>query len=170
MLCEKCHKKEAAVFYEETVNGKARSLSLCADCAHEMGHTGELGGFALPFGAWQDGLFGSLFGLPAGAQKSEKSCPACGATFRSFSKDGKVGCPACYRTFSAELADTVYAIHGNVKHIGRVPTKYKKKEEKKHLLTSLREQMKAAVETEDFEQAAAIRDQIKALEEGQREA
>ncbi len=131
MRCERCHKKEASVFYKETINGKTHSLSVCADCANE-----------------QNGLlFGSLFGYT----ETEKTCPLCHATFRSFSKDGKVGCPECYRTFSRELESTIRSIHGNVRHIGR---------QKQDELNSLKAQLKTAIEEENFELAATLRDQI----------
>ena len=36
MLCEKCKKRTATVFYNENINGKTRSYSLCAECAAKM--------------------------------------------------------------------------------------------------------------------------------------
>lgn len=166
MLCEKCHKQEASVFYEETVGNKTRSFSLCTDCAKELQHMGEnelL--FALP-SAWpfSDGLFGSLFGAQSTAQKAEKTCPVCHATFRSFTSDGKVGCPTCYHTFADELRETIRSIHGNVSHIGRAPAQYRKKSQNQKQLAALREALKTAIAEENFESAATLRDQIKALE------
>ena len=42
MLCEKCKKRTATVFYNENINGKTRSYSLCAECAAKMREAGEL--------------------------------------------------------------------------------------------------------------------------------
>ena len=42
MLCEKCKKRTATVFYNENINGKTKSYSLCAECAAKMREAGEL--------------------------------------------------------------------------------------------------------------------------------
>lgn len=169
MLCERCHKKEASVFYEETVNGVSRSLSLCHDCAKSMRAAGEFssgGLFSLPY----ENLFGTLFGHTESYKRSEKSCPLCGATFHHFSKDGKMGCPECYRTFANELNSTVRSIHGAVSHVGRAPARSKEKQKTENTLSDLREKLKEAIAKEDFELAATLRDTIRDLEANEKEA
>ena len=173
MLCEKCKKNNATVFYEETVNGKSRSYSLCADCAKALEQSGEIslqqnladGFFGMPsLGSINDSLFSSLFGLPENARTSKKTCPLCHATFDDFRRHGKAGCPNCYTTFADELYGTVRSIHGSVKHIGRVPAKFKKRGENMTRLTELKNDLKHAIADENFEAAATLRDQIRALE------
>ena len=41
MLCEKCSKNEATVFYREIVNGKEKKYSLCSDCAAKLEKEGK---------------------------------------------------------------------------------------------------------------------------------
>lgn len=169
MLCERCHKKEASVFYEETVNGTSRSLSLCHACADELQKTGEISVdtfFSLPY----EGLFGGLFGHTETPKRTEKACPLCGSTLRQFTKDGKMGCPECYRTFKNELQDTVHSIHGSTKHVGRAPKRFQQRQNEKNRLLDLKAQMKAAIDKEDFELAATLRDEIRALEANGKEA
>ena len=163
MLCENCKKKEATVFYEEIINAQKRSASLCSACAAEAEKAGTLSSFPLPaFGGYSDPLFGGLFGLTDPQPK--KSCPTCGATINALKSQGKVGCPACYATFSEELRGTIRSIHGNVKHVGRVPSRFRGNREKTDRLASLKQQLKDAITAEDFEHAAALRDEIRALE------
>ena len=165
MLCENCKKKEATVFYEEMINGQKRSASLCSACAAEAEKTGALGGFSLPtFGGFGDSLFGGLFGLAETQPQPKKTCPACGATMSVLKSQGKVGCPTCYTTFSEELRGTIRSIHGNVKHVGRAPSRFRGNREKTDRLTSLKQQLKDAVTAEDFERAASLRDEIRSLE------
>ncbi len=171
MLCEKCHQKEASVFYEETVGNKTRSFSLCAECAKELKQTsGNDLLFSLPT-AWSlsDGLFGTFFSSQA-PQKAEKTCPVCHASVRDLEKTGKVGCPSCYDTFRSELESTIRSIHGNVSHIGRAPAKHRKEVQNRSELDSLREELKAAIAHEDFESAAILRDKIKKLEQEGKES
>ncbi len=167
MLCEKCKKNQATVFYEENINGSKRSYSLCAECAAALEKEGELSMghdlFSLPsFGSFHDGLFGGLFGQISPTQK--KTCPTCGASFTDLRQNGKAGCPECYTVFADELRDTIRSIHGNVKHVGRAPLRMRKDREKKDKLTELRNQMKAAIEAENFELAASLRDEIRTME------
>lgn len=175
MLCEKCKKNEATVFYEENINGKTRSYSLCADCAGKMEETGEISFhhnfgedfFSLPsFGPFANDLFGGLFGLPESTRTGEKVCPICHSTLEDFRRKGKTGCPECYKTFADELDGTIRSIHGNVKHIGRAPSRFKKRHEAETRLADLKNQLKSAVSDENFELAAKLRDEIRSIESG----
>ena len=169
MKCEKCNQNEATFFYKETVNGKTRALHLCADCAEEMREAGELRmelpDFDTPFVTFPN-FFGDLFALPEKASKrNAKTCPGCGATWQDIVDLGKARCPECYRTFADELDATVRSMHGNVSHTGRAPQKLRAAHEKENQLTDLKKQLKEAIEQEQFEEAATLRDKIHALEE-----
>lgn len=172
MLCETCKKKEATVFYEEMINGTKRSYSVCADCAAELEKQGEIslghGGFSLPgFGGFHDALFGGLFGISDEQPQRKKVCPKCGATMNDLRSNGKVGCPECYSAFSEELGGTIRSIHGNVNHVGRSPAQFRQNREKEDRLITLKQQLKDAVANENFELAATLRDEIRALEANQ---
>ncbi len=168
MLCEKCHKNEASVYYKETVNGKTTSLSLCNKCASEV--TGESGKsvFDNPFGD-VNSLFGSLFGIPAYHKKAfvgeVKKCSLCGSSFSDLVSAGKAGCPECYRVFAEELTPTVSKIHGSTAHVGSVPERYRTGFERKDKIKKLESELKSAVADEEYEKAAILRDELKALRE-----
>ncbi len=176
MLCERCKKNEAAVFYRESVNGKERSLSLCAECAKEAKKNGEIedvfehdnffgSGFFDDTFSGADKLFGSLFGvreLPGRTKEKIKKCPLCGSTFSDLVNTGKAGCPECYRTFAEELSPTISRIHGTTSHVGGAPAAFKKDKEKKEKIKSLEAELKAAVKDEEYEKAAKLRDELRA--------
>ncbi len=174
MLCEKCNKNNATLFYEENINGKKRKLSLCESCANELKKKGELWSgedffedmmTASPFPTGHDSLFGSLFGLPGGLyQKSEERCRVCNSSFADFKKRGKAGCPSCYSIFAEQLEPTIRSIHGNAKHSGRSPKALRAKHQREDELKSLRIELKDAISTENFEKAALLRDKIKSIE------
>ncbi|MBQ7292905.1 MAG: UvrB/UvrC motif-containing protein [Clostridia bacterium] len=171
MLCERCKKNTATVFYEENINGQKHSCSLCSECAAEI-NSGDntVGIFPFSgFGGLHDQIFAGLFGFNDAPIKKSKTCSFCSATFSDFQKNGKTGCPKCYETFSDELRSTIRSIHGNVKHVGRSPAKFRKNREKEDKLKVLRKQLKEAVSDENFELAASLRDQIKAIENEKKE-
>ena len=84
-----------------------------------------------------------------------------------------VGCADCYEKFYDRLLPSIQRIHGRTKHVGRVPytevPDEKKPEAKKKELSTeekiakLQEDMQKAIDCQNFEQAAVIRDEIKEL-------
>ncbi len=172
MLCEKCKKNNASFFFEENINGKKRSFALCNDCAEEMKKSGELQMGASLFdstfipSSFHNDIFGGLFSHAEMLPKSTggKSCPGCGYTFAEIRRVGKAGCSQCYTTFGSELAPSIRSIHGNAKHIGRAPAKAKARNKKENELKTLKNELKAAISSENFEQAAILRDKIRDIE------
>ena len=172
MLCEKCKKRTATVFYNENINGKKRAYSLCGECAAELREKGEMqditsmsGSFADPFSELHDHLFGGFFGIPTiKAVSAERKCPSCGASFSQITKSGRVGCPTCYTTFEGELSRMIASIHGTTTHTGSVPARHRAKQERTERLRTLREQLSTAIKNERYEDAVALRDEIRALE------
>lgn len=175
LLCEKCKKRTATVFYNENLNGKTRSYSLCGECAaklHEKGDIGDitsmLGSFADPFCDLHDNLFGGFFGMGSHTAVSDKKCPDCSSTFARIRQSGRVGCPSCYRVFAEELAPTLHTVHGSTTHTGVVPARHRARRAKAERLKLLKSQMQEAIAKEDFEAAATLRDEIKCLEDNKR--
>ena len=172
MLCEKCKKRTATVFYNENINGKTRAYSLCGECAAKLREKGDLqditsmiGSFADPFSALHDDLFGGFFGMPAmKTLASEKKCPACGCSYADIADCGKVGCPTCYDTFGDELARTIQSIHGTTAHTGCVPSRHRAKQERAAQLNRLKKELQEAVQKEDYERAASLRDEIRNMQ------
>ena len=175
MKCEKCNEKEANFFYEENVNGEKRSYHLCRACAEEMGliTKGKAGFGEDPFSALfpsgYGNFIGDIFGLPQSLGVKAKKCEGCGSTWQEIAKSGKVGCPLCYGTFGDELERSIRSIHGNVTHAGRAPAARLAALEKKNRIVNLKSALKTAIEAENFEEAARLRDEIRAMENGEKE-
>ena len=82
-----------------------------------------------------------------------------------LSQTGRLGCSHCYVTFEGNLRGLLRRLHGSVQHVGKVylppdPTRAEQQER----LAGLRRKLDKAVELEDFERAAQIRDMIRTLE------
>lgn len=176
MLCKNCGKKQASIYYKQTINGKTKEYALCEDCAEKLKKSGELD-IKMP-SVWDmhdyslglDDLFGinGLLSSPFESVKSvrteKKKCSLCGSTFDDLVKNGKVGCAKCYEIFADELRRTIESIHGKEQHTGRAPKRIKAKESKTNKLNALRAELKTAIEKQEFEQAAVLRDEIRKLE------
>lgn len=170
MLCERCNKKKATVFYRESMGGQVRTLRLCGDCAEALEQAGELedvsaavAGFISPYFLSDESVFPFPFhNLLKGAVSC--ACPVCGATVGDIATAGKVGCGTCYTIFSGELAGTIRQAHGKAEHVGRTSAGYRARLEKTERLTDLKKQLRDAVACENYESAVGLRDEIRALE------
>ena len=168
MLCAECSKQEATVFFKQIVNGKVTQFVLCHDCAQEKG---------IPVGD-PNALFLSLLsGLgaapPRGARPPAAKCQSCGILFGQFQETGRLGCPDCYSSFQGPLDELLKRVHGSSQHVGKRPpgastepieAPAAPKISGPDLLANLRKALKAAVQKEDFEEAARLRDQIRQAE------
>ena len=170
MQCERCNKKKATVFYRENINGRIKALRLCGDCAEVMEEAGELEDMSTVLSGTHSPLLaftGTGCPIPLwgdAAEPSKKTCPTCGESLAHAAERGRLGCPSCYIAFSPELATSLRVLHGRATHVGRVSAGYRARKEALRRLSELREQLQAAVATEEFERAAAMRDEIRRLE------
>lgn len=168
MLCQHCQKNEATTHIKTMINGEYAEYRLCSDCAQELGYGGMFPDFTADFG----GMLGSFLSAALPARSGATRCKDCGCTMNDIKKSGKVGCAGCYELFFHELMPTIRSIHGNTEHIGKRPViEYTENHEEKSVpddkekkIESLRAELKKAIEDEDFERAAKLRDEIREQE------
>jgi protein arginine kinase activator len=166
MTCDVCGKNPATVHLTEIVDEQMSELHLCEECARKKSTQMEQ----------QFGLSDLLAGLAnfdkpqsAAAQEQELSlrCPGCGLTYKDFKKVGRLGCGECYNTFKKYLAPLLKRIHGANLHYGKCPASkaQAKGSKKKPELQDLRFKLQKAIENEEYEEAARLRDQIRQMQE-----
>ena len=164
MKCEvETCENEATVHLTEIREGKKHEMHLCERCASEKGLPGK-SHFSI-----SDLLHGIASQAQAQSQKSKRSretaCPNCGATLSQFQSSGRFGCPECYVTFKDDVQGLVEKIHDSSQHVGKVPRRVSSEISLQKDIRQLQLDLKKAVKREDYEKAAAIRDQINQLEE-----
>lgn len=163
MLCSKCNKKEATIHYAEIVDGQIKKLDLCEQCAEEVGVGGSS---TAP-------LSGFLSGLMEGdkQQKNVKdACPSCKMTYEDFRRTGRLGCGSCYEAFNEGLVYLIETIHKSKRHLGKVPQTAVKEFESVSKIEDLEKKLKKAIETENFEEAAKLRDEVRSLKKEGKES
>jgi protein arginine kinase activator len=92
-------------------------------------------------------------------------CQRCGLTYSEFRDGGRLGCSNCYQAFKDQIKPLLRRIHGSNVHIGKSPHMSQGIFEKRREIESLKMELGRAIETEDFEKAAEIRDRIRDLEQ-----
>lgn len=160
MLCDICGNKEATVHLTEVVNDQVTKLNLCEDCAKEKGAEMEE-----HFGL--SDLLAGLSDLGATIEPqaiTAVKCPNCGFTYQDFGKIGRLGCSECYEAFKKELSPLLKRIHGADRHVGKIPLKIGKTPKDMISLQELKMSMEKAIQMEEFEEAARLRDKIRELE------
>ncbi len=167
MLCQNCGKNEATTHIKQIINGDMAESHLCSDCAAHLGYSDMFSGFGLNLSGLFSGLLGDM--MPSISAGKSPRCPKCGTSFDEIVRDGRVGCADCYRTFYDKLLPSIQRIHGKIKHSGKVTNAApveSKEETTEEKIEKLKAAMNEAVAKQDFENAAKIRDEIKALEGG----
>lgn len=161
MLCQKCGKNTATAHVKRTVNGHTTEYHLCAACAAEEGLNSMFG--ALDLGSF----WGSLFAEPALRGSADTlRCEGCGKSFGEIASSGQAGCPTCYTTFYDRLLPSIQRIHGKTAHVGKVPAAADGELRRERELEDLRRQLNEAIEKQEYEQCAGLRDRIRELEGG----
>ena len=164
--CRRCS-KPATMHITEVRDAQAVAIHLCESCARDYlkSDTSEAD---TETGADLSAKLDELVSQGSEALMASMSCPACGITFAEFRESGRFGCPNDYSEFLAEILPLLENIHEDTRHIGKRPGRNSAAVQDQTQLIRLRNQLKTAVEQEDYETAAAIRDQIAALETAMR--
>jgi protein arginine kinase activator len=174
MQCEICKIKTATVHLTEIIDGQRTESHLCQACAQKEGVTIKS----------QLSLNELLSSLIAAHQQTDEqleadadmSCPVCGMTMELFRKNALLGCPNDYEVFGKSLQQIIEKAHdGNLIHKGKFPAgvsqpvvsdaiKDKVEIKTENEIETLKKQLEKAVRDEDYELAAKLRDQLKALQ------
>ena len=164
MLCDTCKERDAVINLTQVEHDSKVTLHLCAECAQQKGV--ETGATVLksPIGDFMKVLSKggtSLLPTPADGVR----CADCGSTLKDFRESGRLGCAHCYLAFETHLRDLLRRLHGSSQHVGeRFVTPGAADADPRAQLLDLRDQLRRAVESENFELAAELRDRIRVLE------
>ena len=157
--CSNCQ-KEATIHLTQVVGGKANKVSMCATCPFaEVAKSGgafDLMGQVSPDKANKKALI-ATFGEGG-------SCSNCGLTSKDFKETGRLGCSRCYEAFRDRIEPLMAKLHRGIEHIGKSPEAFEERVPEPDI-DELREKMQEAVDLEEYEEAAVLRDRIKELEE-----
>lgn len=175
MQCDLCHKPNATVHLTEIIDEQMTELHLCDECARkksqqmeqQFGLSDLLGGLV---------EYGKQFAGPEKPGTLAVQCPRCGLTYEDFRKIGRLGCGECYVAFAKYLGPLLKRIHGAAAHTGKtpmvtesesmqaVPPVAKIVKSRPLDIADLKARLLDAIEKEEFEEAARLRDLIKEVE------
>jgi protein arginine kinase activator len=172
MKCERCNDREAEIHIRHQKGKEIEEHHLCRQCAEQMARDGLIPDmtFDFPVESFLGGLF-PVHGQPlpdteeGHAADEGVTCGRCGLDAASFRKTGKWGCPECFSVFHESVGPLLRKIHGSDVHRGIRPAKACVRESCRGDVDSLRKALREAVEMEEYERAAVLRDKIRETEE-----
>jgi protein arginine kinase activator len=161
MLCDKCGERDAAVHLTTIVNNEVKQQHLCEKCAAERGVETTVSVPKHPLGDFLHAVQQQL----ATPSTENGRCTFCGATMNDFRATGRWGCARCYTTFETSMRELLRRVHGNSKHGGRgYQAPQPELDERATILGELKERLRRAIDSEQFELAADLRDRIRVME------
>lgn len=162
------------MFLTQIVNGQVTELSLCEQCARERGLFDPQSlsfaekFFPEEFKSRVDQIVRELTGAttaqttPNSAEASGPDtltqCPACHFSLEDYRKTNRLGCPDCYTVFARELDPA-----GSSSSVEDAPDQPSPEEPPALTRSRLEAELRDAVEREDYETAARLRDQLNNL-------
>ena len=163
VVCQMCGKNPATRHFTEIHDNKMTELHVCESCAEER---------ALDTHAKKGKLdIADLFteivdGMTTNDEErvGNVTCPRCGLRYSAFKETGRLGCAECYTAFQFQLRPLLRRIHGDTRHRGKAPTRDGEGARRSRQIHRLHDELQRAVEREEFEHAASIRDEIRRLE------
>lgn len=160
MKCEHCGQNDVTFVYRSNINGKVEEKHLCADCAEKLGYTKRVAATnrSLMRNFFSDGVFGDSFfggslfdGFPSPMSLMGRMLES---PFDDFFSDmpALTAGPAAQSEAQKKPDETL------------APEEESNRYDQRRRLNALKLEMSKAVEAENFERAAEIRDEIRRLE------
>ena len=151
--CQGCT-QPCSTYFTLVSGGKAESFGCCQACPVV---TAPVAGGLLP-----SVELGYKLSVPSPTGRGR--CPSCGFRWQDFERTHRIGCPTCYQSHTEQVLATIARLQPGMAHQGRRPQALTADRQAK--LAACQALLAEAVKEEDFESAAALRDQIVALEAG----
>ena len=162
MKCDGCKKNEANLVLHMITNGQVATRSLCMECAKKA-HEEMTQAFST-MGMTMAGLDDMR---PENTETQRESlrlprmiCASCRTAYEDIDHDTVFGCPQCYQAFHGQVIDYLSSLkeqeepaRAAVEPLGMDPAPVTE--------SDLRERLNDALKTEDYEQAASLRDRLR---------
>jgi len=172
MNCEKCKNKKATLFYADEDGVKH---ALCASCGAVQG---RLASFSAACATGTAASTGDAVYIPEPTLLTlrpyslffasdlntnvKNSCKGCGSTLSELGAIGHLACPECYSAFATDILPSPCLSEGDDQI--KMPRARRERLDKRHAIDKAKAELKIAINAENFELAATLRDKIKKLE------
>ena len=159
MLCDICRKNTATVHLTDIAGDSVKETHICQVCAKQKNEQLKEQLNVTDF------LGGTGPGEVRDAAEQSLRCTACGLYYRDFKKNGRLGCENCYTAFKIYMQPLLKKVHGSARHTGKAPFAAPEIPAAAVKLDELQARLKRAIQLEEYEEAARVRDLIRQAED-----
>ena len=160
MLCDQCKTRDAVVHLTQIVESTVTQLRLCEQCAAARGVETTVATPKHPLGDFLKAVQQQALVPNAEGER----CTFCGMALKDFRATGRLGCARCYTSFEQNLRELLRRVHGSAKHVGpRYHGPQPAQWQKANTVLELRDRLRRAIEQEQFEDAATLRDELRGM-------
>ena len=177
MLCQVCQKRETTMKITKIVDGTATEFNVCEECAsnvsphhakiHKKKNIDALTVQSLLKDLLAQGEAGASAKIVTIEGGDFPTCPTCGLEFLRYKQTFMLGCPDCYDAFGEHLLNDLTKIHGATRHVGERHVVASPLLDIQTRLRMLRHELDESVQSEDFDRAVRVRDEIRQLQREQ---
>jgi len=161
MLCDSCSERDAVVHLTTIENNAVHQLHLCERCAAERGVETTVAAPKHPLGEFLHEVHQQV----ASSSTDSLRCTFCNTTMADFRATGRWGCARCYTNFEPGIRELLRRVQGNHRHVGRsYRPPMSETLERSAVLGELKDRLRRAIDNEQFEVAADLRDRIRVME------
>jgi len=161
MTCELCGKENASVRIRQIIGSESREMRICESCARDKGIIGADHGPDEGV-AW---LLKGLFDHASGKGSAVRTCPSCGSRLRDIRASRRTGCSGCYTAFAREIRKILKIQGTNKNHRGKLPGRVLSYKTFFIDRENLKSRLVEALDNEEYEKAAELRDRIRGIDE-----
>lgn len=173
MICQECKQNPATLHFTKIVNGEKTEVHLCERCSQEKSELFMMnGGSSFSINSLLAGLLNIDQNFAPTQQNTfahtnDIHCEHCHMSYSQFARAGRFGCSNCYQSFQNQLEPILKRLHsGNSTHIGKIPNRIGGSISLRKKIDDLKQELAVCILQEEFEKAAEIRDELRALEKG----
>lgn len=161
MQCDNCGNEDAVIQLTKMKDNEMKVLHLCEACAAEEGLEAGAAAGSAPLADFLKQIGQGIGEETAAAGR----CPSCGMAPSQLKQVGRLGCAVCYTHYEQHLRGLLRRLHGGTQHVGKAaPVPDSAEVDRTTRVQGLRRSLQRAIEAEDFEHAATLRDQIRRAE------
>lgn len=167
MLCDKCLNNAAILVLTQTINGIKYTYNLCEKCSKEIDGLNisyiDKKVMSIAFHDFLGDVTEYIYKPIQEDKKGELLCTNCNMPYSEFKSTGILGCSECYENFNSVIVPVIKRVQGSIAHVGKIPEKLVRESETLNL-DELQKMLKMAIETEEYERAAELRDIIRGIQ------
>lgn len=156
MKCEMCHNHDATVHFKQVVDGRVQEVWICRGCAESQGLNLESPQSLTDF------FFGASVESQPVPPDKDHACPVCAMKLSDFRRLSRLGCRQCYPTFQEDVETALNQLQDGDRHLGKIPVRERISVE----IAQLEDALASAIQAQQFEDAARIRDELRDIRAG----